>query len=357
VLPGIEAGVTSTASRIRLHTLTAAVDRKVTWLELFFDLVFVAAVSQVAEPLRDHYTLAELTRFTPLFLLVWWAWTGRAVFSTRFDTDDWLQRALTFLEMFAVAIMAANARDSLTSRSSAGFAAAYAGVRVVLLIHYLRASGVREARGLTSTYLTGHGVAAALWLSSSLMPTTARLLTWAIAFMIDLATPWAAVDHSVRVPPHPAHLPERFGLFTLILLGESVVAVMKGIESQETWSVRAASSALLGLASLFAIWWWYFDRARAAGDYHVRTRRDAVKLHVWSYAHFPLYLAIVIIGVGIRRLVTAATHATIPESDALMWMIAGGLLVGAMGTVAVATSRRETPVVDVPAVPTFAAQV
>ena len=121
------------------HPRRRRAERKVTWLELFFDLVFVAAVAQVAEPLREHYTLAELTRLLP-FLLIWWAWTGRALFSTRFESDDMVQRALTMVEMFAVAVMAANARDSLASRSSAGFAAAYAGVRIILLVHYWRAT-------------------------------------------------------------------------------------------------------------------------------------------------------------------------------------------------------------------------
>src|SRR5262249_48835943 len=123
--------------------------RKVTWLELFFDLIFVAAVAQVAEPLRHDYSLAELARFPPLFILIWWAWTGHTVFSTRFDTDDGAQRALTFLQIFAVAAMAANAKDALDSRSSAGFAAAYAVVRLILVAQYVRARRVREARALT----------------------------------------------------------------------------------------------------------------------------------------------------------------------------------------------------------------
>jgi low temperature requirement protein LtrA len=315
----------------------------VTWLELFFDLVFVAAVAQVAEPLREHYGFAELLRFTPLFLLVWWAWTGRAMFTTRFDTDDGVQRALTVLEMFAIAVMAANARDSLTSRSSAGFAAAYACVRLILLVHYQRASRVHSARDLAKPHLIGHGGAAALWLLSAIVPVSARLPIWIAAFALDLATPWATVDHSVRTPPHPAHLPERFGLFTLILLGESVVAVMKGIESQEHWSVPAATAAIGGLSVLFAIWWCYFDGVVATTERRVRTRRDAFQLHVWTYAHFPLYLAVVIIGVGIQRLVTAATHEAIPDTELTMWLFAATLLVASMMTIAAtipATPRR-----------------
>jgi low temperature requirement protein LtrA len=327
------------AIRLRQTVITAS-DRKVTWLELFFDLVFVAAVSQVAEPLREHYTLAELARFTPLFLLIWWAWTGRAIFSTRFESDDAVQRALTVVEMFVVAVMAANARDSLVSRSSAGFAAAYAAVRIILLVHYLRAANIREAQTLTAWYMSGHGIAAALWMASALVPVDARLTLWLVAFAIDLGTPWAAIEHSARVPPHPAHLPERFGLFTLILLGESVVAVMKGIESQETWSVPAAGTALLGMLVLFAIWWWYFERSRATGEHEIRGRRDAMRLHLWSYAHFPLYLAIVVIGVGMQRLVTSATHAAPRAGDVTLWVVGTGLLVVAMHTISAAAPLR-----------------
>ena len=135
---------------------TGEAGRKVTWLELFFDLIFVAAVAQVAEPLRDHYSVIGLVRFTPLFALIWWAWTGHTVFSTRFDTDDVIQRGLTLVQMFAVAAMAANAKDALDSRSSAGFAAAYAVVRFILVAQYFRARQVPDARPLATRYLVGH---------------------------------------------------------------------------------------------------------------------------------------------------------------------------------------------------------
>jgi low temperature requirement protein LtrA len=319
---------------------TAALDagRKVTWLELFFDLVFVAAVAQVAEPLREHYTLAELTRFAPLFLLVWWAWAGRAVFSTRFERDDLVQRVLTMVEIFAVAVMAANARDSLASRSSAGFAAAYAAVRIILLVHYWRASG-DDARALTVIYRAGHGLAAGLWLLSAVVPLELRMISWAAAAAVDLGTPWLTVERTVRLPPHPSHLPERFGLFTLILLGESVVSVMKGIESQETWSPLAAAAAFSGVAVLFGIWRWYFEVADAAAARAVRSRLDAVQLHAWTYAHFPFYLGIVIVGVGLRRAVTHATHEPLPATDLSMWLTGVVLLVGA--GMALRRTRRE----------------
>jgi low temperature requirement protein LtrA len=291
------------ATRLR-YVAGQSHDRKVTWLELFFDLVFVAAVAQVASPLREDYSAAGLLRFAILFVLIWWAWIGHAVYSTRFDTDDAVQRGLTLVQMFGVIIMAANAGDALDSRSSAGFAAAYAVQRFVLVSQYYRARDLPEARGLTTRYLAGHGCAAALWLISALVPAPDRYWIWGVAFALDLGTPWFALDHSVAVPPDASHLPERFGLFTLILLGECVIAVMHGVEHQEHWSAPAATSAVTALGIVFLLWWWYFDAARATAARPVRSRRDALRLHAWSYAHLPLYIGIVVAFAGIQLVVS-----------------------------------------------------
>ena len=315
-------------------------DRRVTWLELFFDLVFAAAVAEVASPLREDYSVAGVARFAILFVLIWWAWIGHAVFSTRFDTDDAVQRGLTLLQMFLVAVMAANAGDALSSRSSAGFAAAYAVMRLVLVLQYSRARRVPQAGALAAWYAVGHGAAAALWLSSALIPSPARFWTWALAFAIDLGTPWLATQHSVRVPPDAHHLPERFGLFTLILLGESVIAVMHGIEHQEYWSVSAALCAFSGMAIAFAFWWWYFDAGGATTPRPVRSKRDAIRLHVWSYAHLPMYLGLVVAFVGIQAIVSVAPEVAL---DATQQMILAGALavsIGALSLVSAASTRR-----------------
>ena len=318
------------ATRLR-YVAGQQADRKVTWLELFFDLVFAAAVAQVASPLREAYTVDGLVRFGILFVLIWWAWTGHAVFSTRFDTDDGVQRGLTLLQMFAVATMAANAGDALDSRSSAGFAAAYAVMRLVLVFQYYRARHIEHARPLATAYLGGHGVAAILWLASAVIPAPARFVIWAIAFVIDLGTPIAALGYSVKVPPDAGHLPERFGLFTLILLGESVIAVMHGMERQHDWSVPAATCALLGMGTAFALWWWYFDTAGATRSRPVRTRGDAIRLQAWSYAHLPFYLGIVVTFVGVQLVVSVAPARALDGAQTVM--------LGAAATVAVVSLR------------------
>lgn len=312
-----------TAMRIR-YVAGQTAHRRVTWLELFFDLVFAAAVSQVAAPLRDDYSFAGLARFSILFVLIWWAWTGHAVFSTRFDADDTVQRGLTLLQMFGVAVMAANAREALDSRASAGFAAAYAALRFVLVFQYYRARQLPGARSLTTWYLCGYGIAGIIWLASAFVPAPARYWIWLVAFAIDLGTPWTAVRHSAAVPPDAGHLPERFGLFTLILLGESVIAVMHGMEHQEFWSPIAAALALIGMGIAFAVWWGYFHLVGASKEQRVRSHADAVRLHIWSYAHLPLYLGLVVAFVGIQLVVSVAPLPAL--SFAQNAMLAGALL-------------------------------
>jgi low temperature requirement protein LtrA len=303
------------------HGLEAG--RRVTWLELFFDLVFVAAVAQVGTHLRDDYSLSGLLRFTFLFTLIWWAWLGHTTFSTRFDTDDLVQRALTWLQMFLVAVMAINATGALDSRDSAGFAAAYSAMRLVLVAQFLRARRIRQARALTNRYATSCGIAAALWLLSAVIPAPARFWLWALALAIDIATPLVTAAHLVSVPHDAAHLPERYGLFSIILLGESMVAVMTGMGRQEYWSVSAASSAILGMALVFVIWWWYFDGVEAVAERLVRSTRDAVRFHIWSYIHFPLYLGIAVTGVGIEHVIVSATDAPLHPAEA--WILCSAL--------------------------------
>src|SRR4029077_11849830 len=119
-----------------------------------------------------------------------------------------------------------------------------------------------------------------------------------IALAIDLVVPLLAREHSARFPPGAAHFPERYGLFTIILLGEFVASVMHGIERQQYWSFSAASTAFMSMAFAFVVWWWYFDAAEGAPERHSRTRSQAVRFRLWNYAHLPLFLGIGVAGVG-----------------------------------------------------------
>lgn len=314
--------------------------RKVTWLELLFDLVFVAAVAQAATHLRDDYSTAGLFRFALPFVLIWWAWLGHTTFSTRFDTDDAVQRALTALQIFLVAVMAINATGALDSRDSAGFAAAYAAMRLVLAGQFWRARHVRRARPLTTRYAAGCAAAAALWLASAFLDVPLRFGAWALALTLDVAIPLLTTRHLVDVPHDAAHLPERYGLFSIILIGESMAAVMTGMGHQEYWSLRAASAAILSMAGVFGLWWIYFDGVDATAHRMVRSMADARRFQLWSYAHLPLYVGIAVMGVGFERVVEKATDVPLSVSEALILAGAVATTAGSLLTIRATTRSR-----------------
>jgi low temperature requirement protein LtrA len=303
--------------------------RRVTWIELFFDLVFVAVVAQVGAPLGQHYAPEGVARYAFLLFVTWWAWHGYAVYTTRFDARDGIQRATTLLQMVAVIFMAANAEDDLASDSSAGFAAAYALMRLILVAEYLRASALPPARRLAREYAAGYGVAAGLWLVSALVPLPVRFGLWGLALAVDVGTAIRTSRHATSLPPHAEHLPERFGLFTLILLGESIVDAVKGIQSQAGWTPAAAMAALCGIGLLFAMWWGYFEGAAGPADRHVRSRRDARWLEVWSYAHVPLYVGVAVTGLGIEHIVRDAGASPLRAAEA--WLLCGASAAFAIG--------------------------
>ena len=307
--------------------------RAVSWLELFFDLAFVAGISQIGIPFAENYSPQGLLRYAFMFFLIWWAWLGHTMYSTRFENDDLAQRCLTFVQIFAVAVMAANARATLGSQDSAGFVAAYALMRVILSLQYVRARKIPETRQLAVIYASGIGGAALLWMSSAAVPVPARFWFWALALLVELGTPAVASRHARKLPPDAAHLPERFGLFTIILLGEGVAQVMRGIEAQPAWTFATVFSAVLSLALVFAYWWWYFEAAAAAEERNISSPRERLAFQVWRYSHFPLYLGIAATGVGLQHLISMALARRFSGIDAFMVMASGSLLMLALSVI------------------------
>lgn len=314
----------------RLWVTDPRADRRVTWMELFFDLIFVAAVAEVGSPLRADYSWPGLLRYSFLFVLIWWAWSGHTLYSTRFDHDDLVQRGLILLQCFIAAVMAANAKEALDSRSSAGFGAAYAGMRIMLVLQYVRARRVPETRPLTTRYAIGFGTAALLWIISALLDAPERYWVWALALAVDFLTPWLAVKHSMKFPPDATHFPERFGLFTIILLGEFVAAVMRGIESQEYWSFSAAATAFSSMAFAFVLRWWYFDVGQSASERHIRNKRQAILFQVWHYAHLPLFLGIGVAGVGFERMISLQSGGRLTGGESWVLCSAVAVLMAAL---------------------------
>ena len=247
----------------RLQTMGEGGHRTATWLELFYDLAFVVAIAILGERLFDDTTWTGLWSFFGYFALLWWLWASHTFYADRYDTDDLVYRLWAAAQMVAVLVMAASLAHG-PSESTTVFAAGYAGARLVLLALYWRVYRyVSETRRLVTGYLIGFGMAAVVWLASVFVPDPARFAVWGIAFAIDLATPWVVRRQQATVPLDESHLPERFGLFVILVLGESLAAVVAGL-SHIGWTTSSLVAAVLGVLLATLLWWLYFDNAEGS---------------------------------------------------------------------------------------------
>ncbi len=301
-------------------------ERHATWLELFYDLVFVIAVAEVVKHLELRITLAGFVGYLGLFVPVWWAWVGHTIYANRFDTDDIVHRGLTFLQMLAAVGMAVNIEGALGNKS-AGFAVAYIVARATLVLCYMRARRhVAQARGITSLYIAGFGIGMSVWVISLWVPPPERFLLWLAGLAIDFATPWLGLRLLARVPVDTAHMPERFGLFTIIVLGESVMAVVVGI-SEVQWQAASVAAAVLGFMIAVGTWWIYFIYQNLW-----RTVDCLGGGQPYIYGHLPVYVGITMSSVGIKHAIISATS---PLSDGALWLFYGGVALWLSAIVAI----------------------
>lgn len=290
----------SAPTKLRLRPLDSGErERHASWLELFFDLVFVLAVAQIAHVLNEHSDFAGTLKFLALFIPVWWSWVGFTFYADRFETDEAIYRILTFAAMLAVAALAVNLENAFSAAGDAPFVFCYVLVRVVLIALYIRAAyHVPLARAFCLQYVYGFSFAAGLWLISLLAPTPIRYWIWAAALAVELLTPFLNIRNTKTTPFDQSHIPERFGLFTIIVLGETVVALANGAAKVE-WNVPTIAAAAIGFAFAACIWWLNFDFVE---DGAIRSKSLAPRF-VYLYGHYFLVASVVALGIGIEHAV------------------------------------------------------
>lgn len=308
----------------QLRTKESEGHRTATWLELFYDLAFVVAVAVIAARLIADVTWPGVVSYFGYFALLWWLWASHTYYADRYDTDDLVYRLLAAGQMVAVVVIAA-ALSPDAAGSTRAFAYGYAVSRWLLVVMYIRAfRHVEETRDLVKGYLTGFGVAAIVWTVSAVVPDNLRIALWVTALTIDLATPWIMRREQARVPLDVSHLPERFGLFTILVLGESISAVVMGLGHTE-WAVVPTTTSAMGIGVATAMWWLYFDNARGSV-----VRRDAAvrrtwRPTVWIYTHLLLAGGLAASGVGIEIAVAESGHGPMPSPE--RWLLVGSVVV------------------------------
>jgi low temperature requirement protein LtrA len=318
----------------RLRTQeTEAEHRAATWLELFYDLVFVVAVAALGHRLLVDHDWAGALTFVGLFVPLWWTWASFTFYADRYDTDDLGQRLLAVAQMVAIALMAASISGG-EADSPTAFAVAFVISRLVLLTMYTRAYlYVPGTRQLVAGYLLGFSLGGAFWVASIWVPAPARFVLWGVGLAIDFVTPYIMRKVQAEAPMSKSHLPERFGLFTILVLGESIAAVVAGL-SEFDWSGSVTFGAVIAVVTASGLWWIYFDNLEGSVVRRRKGQRTAWKPTVWIYSHLPLAIGLTATGIGLEFLVAQEGH------DA-RWVAIGGLALAlfAMAVVHFATER------------------
>ena len=297
-------------------------ERHASWLELFNDLVFVAVISQLSENLSHNISWAGLLNFIVLFIPVWFAWVGATFFATRFGSDDVAHRVLTLLQMMGAAAMAVNVTHGL-GETSVGFALSYAAIRFLLVIEYIRIGyHIPSTRPLTKRFSIGIAISATIWTVSAFVPPPLRFILWGVGMTIDFVTPLLLGQLAMKFAPHVSHLPERMGLFVIIVLGESILGVVAGLAGHE-WNIYSSFSVGLGLSIPFSLWWMYFDTIGGSAIRAAKEKGRRGIYYIWTYIHFPLIVGLAAIGIGIRQVASSNQAMPLPSSD--LWLTCGSV--------------------------------
>jgi len=287
--------------------------RQAAWSELFFDLVFVVVVAQLAHAFAEDLSLPALWRFVALFALVWWAWVGEVQYTTRFDSDrDRTKRFLGTVQLARLSVMALLVGHGGLERLG-WLVVAYVVVRAMQLLELWRAARyVPEARGFARHYLLWQGTGLALWLAALALPPSLRLVGWGLAFAIELGSYVAGRRLHREHPPHVTHVPERFGLFTILVLGESFAAIATGL-GHAPLGLASLGMVTLGVLVAVGLWWTYFDRLDDDAVRALEGQGRTAPYLIWLWAHLPLSLGLAGTGAALSR--TLGDHP-IPQAPA-----------------------------------------
>ncbi|WP_432855670.1 low temperature requirement protein A [Amycolatopsis sp. CA-161197] len=289
--------------------------RAASTLELFFDLVFVVAVSiaaaQLHHGLADGHVLDGIVNYAFVFFGIWWAWMNFTWFATSFDTDDWLYRVLTIVQMGGVLVFASGIGPAFEEHDYSLLIVAYVVMRAVLVAQWLRASRHSgPTRRATLVYAAGIALVQVLWLACLLLPSGVLTVALVVLIVAELAVPIIA-ERTGTTPWHPHHITERYGLFTLILLGESLLASANAIiEAQHDVESpgRLIGIAVLTLIATAALWWIYFWPP------HHHAIKDVAGSLAYVYGHFFIFAAAGAFSAGLEVEIDVLTgHTTLHQ--------------------------------------------
>ena len=285
--------------------------RSATPLELLFDLTFVVAfgfaADELAHALAEGHLASGLAGFAFAVFAVTWAWINFTWFASAYDTDDWVFRVATMLQMFGVLVLALGLPALFESIDEGDvvdnrvMVAGYVVMRVAMVFQWLRAARQDPARRTAClTYATAISVAQAGWIALLLAETSlvVTFLWAAVLTLVEFAGPVIAERRKGGTPWHPHHVAERYGLFVIIALGEGVLGTavaLTAIVEGPGWSADVVLLGIAGTALIFGMWWVYFV---VPGGQLLERHRE--RNFGWGYGHMVLLGALVAVGAGLH---------------------------------------------------------
>ncbi|GGS76680.1 low temperature requirement protein A [Nonomuraea spiralis] len=275
--------------------------RTATNLELFFDLCFVVAVSfagsQLHHALSEGHVAQGVLGYLTTFFAIWWAWMNYTWFSSAYDNDDWLFRLTTLVQISGVLVLAAGVPRAFQDHDFRVVYAGYLIMRLAMAAHWLRAASAdRPGRRTAVRYAVGICVAQAGWILLLVAPGEWYLAAFALGVVLELSVPvWA--EHGSPTAWHPHHIAERYGLFTIIMMGENVLAATVAVQAEARGVGLGPELIVLALGALviaFAMWWLYFDSPTAE---ILDSSRRAI---LWGYGHYAIFAAVGAFSAGVE---------------------------------------------------------
>jgi low temperature requirement protein LtrA len=306
------------------------IERRTSYLELFFDLVFVFAITQVTALMIGDPTAGGFAKGALVLALVYWAWSAYAWATNAIDLSSPGLRLGYLVAMGASFAMAVSVPDAYAERAG-WFAVSLFAVRILQLVLY--ASGLREdveQRAAVMRLAPWFAIAPTLVLVGGFVDEGLRIVLWVAAVAIDVAgTLRQREGAGFRVSP--AHFAERYALFIIIALGESVVAVGSGLAGHEKDAAFAAALAV-AFVGVAAIWWAYFDFTAAVLARVLANRPESVRgplaRDVFTLCHYPMVLGIILFAVAAKKTVA---HPSEPLSGFGRFALAGGVAMFLVG--------------------------
>jgi low temperature requirement protein LtrA len=274
---------------------------RVTPLELFFDLVFVFAITQVTGLVSADPTWSGLTKGLLVLGVLWWAWAAYAWLTNTIDPDEGVVR-IAMLGAMAAMLITSLAVPDVFGDDALLFAFAYAFVRVMHLVLYaLAGRGDRDLLAAIGRLAVGSAIGVGLLFVAAGLDGRAQVGVWALALAFDLLGPYVGGGRGWHLSA--GHFAERHGLIVIIALGESIVAL--GLGATDVLTAGVVAAALLGLAVAFALWWAYFDVVAIVAERRLRETTGTAQLEMardsYSYLHLPMVAGIILFAVGLKK--------------------------------------------------------